>query len=84
MDSTIIKVRCRTNLDKFKLEKWPEEFVCRPIVGDWVQSESGSSLMIHSVTHSQQKVYDMEFHPGHQQYEPILIIELHKADHSCL
>ena len=77
MDNTTIKVHCRTNIDNYKREVWPKQFCCRPVVGDRVQSESGSSLKIHTITHSQSQIsHDLAYlHTG--KYEPILIIELH-------
>ena len=59
----MIKVRCRTNLDKYAKTSWPTEMCCRPRVGDCVQSVSGcvqsvsgdaapASLKIVAITHS--------------------------------
>lgn len=76
-ENGMIKVYCRTNLDNYKPQIWPEEFVCRPEVGDRVEAESGGSLKIHTITHGQRKVYDGGSVQGRQKYESILIIELH-------
>lgn len=71
-----MKVFCRTALDAFKRERWPEEMVCRPIVGDYVQSEDGIRLRVVSVTHSNRyAIFDI--HPGDKKYESVLIVELH-------
>lgn len=42
---------CQTNLDDFKCENWPEEFVELPREGDWVEAKSGACLKIVKITH---------------------------------
>jgi len=66
-----IRVKCRTNLDAYKHEKWPTELCCMPFVGHYVQSESGASLKIVAITHC--------YIPYLSSEKPIssLIIELH-------
>lgn len=46
-----VKGTCFTNLDKYEGEKWPEEFVAVPCLGDRVEGESGRSLKVIEVTH---------------------------------
>lgn len=48
-----IRVSCFTNIDEYKQEAWPEKMICRPVVGDWVQSHSGKKLQIVAITHQQ-------------------------------
>jgi len=77
-----VRVFCRTNLDNYKHEKWPDRFCCRPQVGDFVQSERGARLKIHEITHARNyaphlglpvsEEHSDEFH------ESILVIELNK------
>ena len=71
----MIKVRCRTNLDDFKREQWPNTFVCRPEEGDKVQAKSGAVLKICNITHAME---DPIFVERNRKPEPYLIIELHK------
>jgi hypothetical protein len=76
----MIKVRCRTNLDEFKREDWPQTMVCRPIVGDRVESKDGRQLRVVGITHSRVPVYLSEeanklLTDGP---EPMLIVELNK------
>jgi hypothetical protein len=79
-----MKVRCRTNLDDYRMESWPEEFCCRPMVGDSVVSRSGKRLRIVSIAHAIETVE--ETLPGRHYGSgactvkiPILLIELHKS-----
>ena len=67
----MIKVHCRTNLDLSIHQNWPEEFACRPEIGDRVASESGFSLKIVGITHCYGGNY-----VGDQNKKPYLIIEL--------
>jgi hypothetical protein len=46
-----IKVRCRTNLDDYRMETWPTHFACPPRIREWVQAESGKALRIVGITH---------------------------------
>jgi hypothetical protein len=73
-----IRVRCFTNLDDFKNQKWPEEMCCRPIVGDCVYSESGTVLKIVRITHTVVANWWEEYRNSPKR-NPILFIELHKT-----
>ena len=75
----MMKVHCFTYLDEFKQERWPSELAARPLVGDWVESNSGAKLKVISVTHSMKlnRQYD-ENTFGPPTFEPILKVELHK------
>lgn len=42
---------CRTNLDAFEREEWPDRFVAVPRKGERVASRSGKSLVVGAVTH---------------------------------
>ena len=67
---------CRTNIDEYKREKWPEEFCCRPNLGDTVESESGKQLVIVQITH---KVFHTKTHSNKAVVgAPYLNIELHR------
>lgn len=59
----MISVTCRTNLDAYSLEKWPESLQVRPIVGERITAESGRHLRVQEIRHA----YDGE-----------LLVELHK------
>ena len=62
----LITGRCHTNLDDYNRDKWPTVFLCRPQVGDTVESKRGRTLKIVQITHSMNNVG-----------EPLLFIELH-------
>lgn len=75
-----IRVRCFTNLDDYKSQKWPEEMCCRPIVGDCVYSESGKVLKIVRITHTVvANVANWEDNRNNPKRNPVLFIELHKT-----
>jgi hypothetical protein len=44
--------RCRTNLDAYQKERWPEWFQFPPREGDIIQAESGKILKVCRVTHN--------------------------------
>ena len=44
---------CRTYLDEFKREDWPEVFCGVPRLGDFVESKSGKRLRVVGITHCQ-------------------------------
>ena len=48
----VINAKCSTNLDDYKLEKWPTLFPAVPSVGQYVRSQSGKVLKITSLTWS--------------------------------
>jgi len=64
----MIKVKCSTNLDNYRLETWPDEFCCPPVMGQKVRSSSGKELSIVGITHATNDIVE----------GPILLIELHK------
>ena len=70
----IIQGFCRTNLDGYLTEKWPEMFAFPPNIGDRVQAESGRILYVVGITHKMSKPYGyIQDHPE----EPVVEIELH-------
>lgn len=72
-----MKVRCRTNIDDYKREQWPEELCCRPIKGDMVRSKSGQILHVVDITHTMYNTH--EWSPNENPvWRPMLIIELHE------
>jgi len=75
MDNTIINVRCRTNLDKYKGKDWPTIMSCRPLKGDRVVAKCGATLHVVDVTHTvgAPNLLDTEL-----AGVPYLIVELHK------
>lgn len=66
----MIPVFCHTNIDEFKKEEWPKEFLCRPIVGDCVQSKDGALLKIVRIIHCGKSKFDSSI---------VLDIELHRT-----
>jgi len=70
-----IKVRCSTNIDKFKGETWPQLMACRPLKGDAVEAESGAILHVVGVTHAVGKVNLLDSELAGQ---PFLKVELHR------
>lgn len=62
----MIRGYCKTSLDNYVLERWPESFVSVPRRGERVVAESGKSLAVVEVTHSQDK------------FGPLIIVELHR------
>ena len=73
-----MKVRCRTNLDDFHSEQWPEELSCRPVLGDAVRSTSGKRLYICNITHTMYDPMKYTTCLGQTRLIPMLLIELHK------
>ena len=78
----MIKGRCFTNLDAYRLEHWPKKFAALPRIGDRVQAKSGRSLKVVCVTHA---VLTIERHDNIDGYEtvqstdePRIRIELHR------
>lgn len=64
----LITVRCRTNIDEYHHEEWPDVMCCRPIKGDTVAAKSGKKLAVVQVTHRLAK-----------DGKPYLEIELHRG-----
>ena len=67
---------CRTNLDDYDREVWPEVFVSVPRVGECVQSQSGKILKVVRVTHC---IREEEVGLMHRKMLPQIIVELHKV-----
>jgi hypothetical protein len=63
----IIHGRCFTNLEEYGRERWPTAFVAVPRIGERIEAESGRSLKVVSVTHTEPR-----------RDEPLLKIELHR------
>lgn len=81
----MIKGCCRTNLDEYRGEHWPDRFVAIPRMGDRVASESGKCLYVCGITHKTKHVvlrYEAEAY-GHIDVncedEPYVEVELTKA-----
>lgn len=73
----MFKVRCRTNLDDYKLRAWPKVMCCRPKKGDAVMDKSGRfRLHVVDVTHAIGGVGILS--DSELAGEPYLIVELHK------
>ena len=67
---------CRTNLDDYKKEEWPNKFAFPPRVGDKVKAKSGITLHVVSVTHflpQKNHIYDTEM-----ANQPMIEVELHR------
>jgi len=73
----MIRGRCRTNLDEYRMECWPERFVAVPREGEWIESRGGKRLKVCKVTHCfcRDEVY---FESGACNHYPYIEIELTK------
>jgi hypothetical protein len=67
---------CRTNLDNYQMEVWPEIFVAVPRVGECIESKSGKVLKVVRITH---QTYTEEVGLSHHKLMPRIAIELHKV-----
>lgn len=69
------KYVCFTNIDEYKREEWPTDFVFPPQVGNYVQSDSGKWLKVVSITHCYRKdtFHDLDV------TGPYVKIELHRG-----
>jgi len=47
----VIDTRCFTNIDKYRLENWPDKMACAPRKGDFIAAESGVKLIVVDITH---------------------------------
>ena len=47
----MIEGYCRTNLDDYKKEEWPEIFVAVPRIGEYVKSKTGKILKVCGITY---------------------------------
>ena len=64
----MINGKCFSDVDDFKYEIWPTEFYDIPIVGAWVQAESGRVAQIDKIIYTTRKgkkisSVDNETHP---------------------
>ena len=64
----MIRGHCFTNMDRYKHERWPEEFAALPRVGDWVGAKSRTSLRVVAITHTMIAVRDYDNVDG---YKPL-------------
>jgi len=63
-----IRVNCRTNLDDYRTQVWPDYVLCTPEVGHYVKSGSGKVLKICRIIHCWNRSHD----------EPYIELELTK------
>ncbi len=56
----MIEGYCRTNLDDYKKQNWPTEFVSVPKEGDRVRADDRSSLKVCGITYVMIKKYDYQ------------------------
>ena len=70
-----MRVICQTNLDLYKKYDWPTEMVCRPLVGDWVESTGGARLKVCGVTHTGASIRPT--HSVGTPDPPFLLVDLH-------
>lgn len=68
----MIKGYCRTNIDDWKGETWPTEFVAVPRVGECVRAKSGKYLKVVRVTH----YIEYENHASKSALYPAIEVEL--------
>lgn len=73
---------CFTNIDKYKEERWPREFVVLPRRGDRVEAKSGRTLRVADITHTVISVRDYNLGDDHSTpiitKKPYVKIELHR------
>lgn len=75
----MIKATCFTNLDGYRHEEWPTEFVAVPHPTDWVQSKSGKTLTVVKITHGMRKSTRVDdVRSGSNALEPYIRVELHR------
>ena len=46
-----MKIFCFTNLDEYKQEVWPKDFLRVPLIGEKIASASGKELKVVAITH---------------------------------
>ncbi len=69
----MIDGNCFTNMDEYKTEYWPEQFVAVPKIGDRVMARSGKELRVCGITHCGRR-YD-----GATFSNPYIRVELYKG-----
>lgn len=74
----MIRGRCKTNLDEYKMEYWPEWFVAVPREGEWVLSQGGRCLKVCKVTHCIIKDIYSPFWDENLKGQPYIEVELTK------
>lgn len=47
-----MKIICFTNIDNYRFEKWPDELPIAPVIGDYIEAESGRVLQVVARTHT--------------------------------
>ncbi len=63
MDTKMIRVTFRTNLDDYKGVQWPEHVYPCIKEGDWVRSKDGRCLLeVVQITHTYQHGMEIELH----------------------
>ena len=76
-----MKIRCRTNLDLYPYEQWPDELPCRPMVGDIITSSTGLELEVVRVTFAKKEIAyrcnDNFFMKERTKLEMVACTELH-------
>jgi hypothetical protein len=75
----LIRIQCQTNLDEFKNTEWPTYCLCKPEIGDYVQSIDGkySLLKIKSIIHGATKI-STGIGLVEEHIIPILFLDLNK------
>ena len=75
----MVRVSCRTNLDDYNNERWPEQLLPTIKKGDWVKSKSGRVLKVVQITHRcVPMVEGFEENTVYTHFPIVLEIELHK------
>lgn len=77
-NTTLVKVKCITNLNSYKSEVWPTELVCIPQIGNVVESLSGRMLEITKVIHSTETIKGSDGYSIKNETIPVIKIELNK------
>jgi hypothetical protein len=69
----VIRGYCRTNLDEYKGERWPDMFVAVPKLGDSIVSKSGKILTVVKITHL------VNWRGSTSGTDPYIEVELHRG-----
>jgi len=70
----MIEGTCRTNLDGYDTEIWPNEFVAVPRKGECVKSKKGKVLKVCRVTHI--GAGHISYNDGGNNANPLIEVEL--------